>query len=140
MPRGDRLVERLLSLLLPLGPVEARRLFGGHGLYLEGTIFALVFDGTLFLKADEKTKAAFERRGLGPITYEGRKGQTIALPYWEAPAELKRDGKALCRWARIAYEAGLRSKARKKPKAKRVRKEPGGERGGKRAPRFEPDF
>jgi DNA transformation protein len=124
--------------MLPLGPVEARRMFGGHGLYLEGTIFALVFDGTLFLKADEKTKAAFERRGLGPITYEGRKGQTIALPYWEAPAALKKDGKALCRWAQKAYEAGLRFNAKKKPKRAKPKSTTAERRG--RGPRFEPDF
>jgi len=124
--------------MLPLGPVEARRLFGGHGLYLEGTIFALVFDGTLFLKADAESKGAFERRGLGPITYEGSKGQTIALPYWEAPASLKRDGKALCRWARKAYEAGLRFNAKKKPK--RAKRAARGETVRRRAPRFEPDF
>jgi DNA transformation protein and related proteins len=138
VPRADRLIPQLLALMLPLGPVEARRMFGGHGLYLEGTIFALVFDGTLFLKADEKTRGPFERRGLGPITYEGRKGQTIALPYWKAPAELKQDGKALCRWARKAYEAGLRFNAKKKPKRAKVKSGAAERRG--RGPRFEPDF
>ncbi len=124
--------------MLPLGPVEARRLFGGHGLYLEGTIFALVYDGALFLKADEESKAAFERRGLGPITYEGRKGQTIALPYWEAPPGLLEDGKALCRWAREAHAAGLRVTAKKKPKPAKPRR--GADAGGRRRARFKPDF
>jgi len=136
VPRRDRLIQHLL--MLPLGPVEARRMFGGHGLYLEGTIFALVFDGDLFLKADEKTKGAFARRGLGPLTYEGRKGQTIALPYWEAPAELLEDGRAFCRWARKAYEAGLRFNAKKKPRSAKPRGGAGKSRG--RGPRFEPDF
>ena len=113
-------------------------MFGGHGLYLEGTIFALVFDGALFLKADEETKGSFERRGLGPITYEGRKGQAIALPYWEAPAELLEDGRALCRWARRAHEAGLRFNAKKKPKSAKPKR--GAEKSRGRGPRFEPDF
>ena len=139
MPRSDPLVARLLALLLPLGPVEARRLFGGHGLYLEGTIFALVHDGTLFLKADAETKAAFERRGLGPMTYEGGRGQTIALPYWEAPAELQADGKALCRWAETAYEAGLRANSKKKKSVRAKPKRAAAPRGG-RGPRFEPEF
>ncbi|MGO8868026.1 MAG: TfoX/Sxy family protein [Alphaproteobacteria bacterium] len=138
MPRRDRLIQHLLALMLPLGPVEARRMFGGHGLYLEGTIFALVFDGALFLKADEETKGAFERRGLGPITYEGRKGQTIALPYWEVPAELLEDGRALCRWARKAHEAGLRFNAKKKPRSAKPRGAAEKHRG--RGPRFKPDF
>lgn len=138
MPLPDPLVQRILGLLLPLGPVEARRMFGGYGLYLEGVIFALVFDKTLFLKAGEKTKAAFETKGLGPLTYEGQKGQLIALPYWEAPRALLKDGKALCRWARQAHQAGLRFNAKKKPKASKPKRDtaPGGARG----PRFEPDF
>ncbi|MFI4987666.1 MAG: TfoX/Sxy family protein [Alphaproteobacteria bacterium] len=140
----DPFVSRLLALMLPLGPVEARRLFGGHGLYLEGTIFALIFDGALFLKADEESKAAFERRGLGPITYEGHKGKTIALPYWEAPPGLLEDGRALCRWARKAHEAGLRFNARKKPKAARTTRAAKAKAGSEgisgRRPSFKPDF
>lgn len=137
MPRSDPFLARLLALLVPLGPVEARRLFGGHGLYLEGTIFALVYDGALFLKADDETKADFTRRGLGAISYEGGRGQTIALPYWQAPPELLADGKMLCRWAARAYEAGLRFNAKKKPRRAKPR---AAERSGRRGPRFEPDF
>ena len=138
MPKPDPFVTRILALMLPLGPVEARRMFSGYGLYLEGTIFALVFDGSLFLKADEKTKRAFERRGLGPLTYEGHRGKTIALPYWETPDELLEDGKALCRWAKKAHEAGLRFNARKKPKVPRAKRSDAG--AVRRGPRFEPEF
>ena len=107
-PKPDARVARILSLLVPLGPVEARRMFGGYGFYLGGTIFGLLFDGELFLKADAETKGDFERRGLGPLTYEGGKGQEIALPYWRAPKSLLKDGRALCRWAEKAHGAGLR--------------------------------
>jgi DNA transformation protein len=138
MPKPSPFVSRILALMLPLGPVEARRIFSGYGLYLDGTIFALVFDGALFLKADEQTKCSFEQRGLGPLTYEGHKGKTIALPYWEAPAELLEDGKALCRWARKAHEAGLRFNSRKRPKAVRAKRT--GSSTVRRGPRFEPDF
>ncbi|HYB08773.1 MAG TPA: TfoX/Sxy family protein [Alphaproteobacteria bacterium] len=139
------LVARILKLLTPLGPVEARRLFGGHGLYLDGTIFALIFDRTLFLKADEKTKGAFERRGCGPITYEGHRGQEVALPYWETPKELLKDGKVLCRWARKAYETGLRTNAKKAQKreatqARKPSRESAPAAKSRRRPRYEPDF
>jgi len=150
-PPRDPRVERILKLLLPLGPVEAKRMFGGYGFYLEGTIFGLLFDGALFLKADAETKGAFERRGLGPLTYEGGKGQEIALPYWEAPKALLKDGAALCRWGKSAYEAGLRFEARKKKPAARAAAAkagdataPAGNADGRRkparAPRYEPDF
>jgi len=145
MPAPDPFVERVLKLLTPLGPVEARRMFGGYGLYLEGTIFALVFDGALFLKADDKTKGAFQRLGCGPITYEGGRGQEIALPYWETPKKLLKDGKALCRWAKKAYAAGLRFNAKKKPKpakpqARKSAARPAPTLKTPRGPRYEPDF
>jgi DNA transformation protein len=148
MPAPDRFVQKILTRLLPLGPVEARRMFSGYGLYLEGTIFALVFDGGLYLKADAETKGEFEKRGCGPITYEGHKGQEIALPYWETPKAVLKDGKTLCRWAHKAYEAGLRFNARKKKPAKESRRDkatadekaPAPSRRGVRAPRYKPDF
>jgi len=144
MPPADPLVSRVLGLLLPLGPVEARRLFGGHGLYLDGVIFALAFGDTLFLKADAKTTGDFERRGLGPITYQGRHGKMIALPYWEIPADLLEDGEALCSWARKAHAAARRFEARKKPapaaSTPRERKAPASLLRPGRGPRFEPDF
>jgi DNA transformation protein len=152
--RADAFVERLLKLLLPLGPVEARRLFGGHGLYLEGTIFATIFEGELYLKADERTWAAFKRRKLGRLCYETSNGKTIDLPYWEAPPELLEDGAMMTRWARKAYAAALRFEARKR-KTGEARQDkvaaPGAKSGGAtreigtrlkggRAPRFTPDF
>jgi DNA transformation protein len=140
VPRADSLVERVLGLMLPLGPVEARRMFGGHGLYVDGIIFALVFDGALFLKADERTSADFARQGLGPLTYEGRGGKTIALPYWQCPVALLKDGKALCRWARKAHGAALRFEARKKPKRKPLGDKAAKPRAAGAKPRFEPDF
>ena len=145
MAAADPFVTKILKLLTPLGPVEARRMFSGHGLYLEGTIFAFIFERTLFLKADETTKRAFEKRGYGPITYEGRRGQEVIFPYWEAPKELLKNGKALCRWARKAYEVGLRAKARNTPdraKAKAVKSEGDGvsTMRVRHGPRFEPDF
>ena len=145
MAGADPFVAKILKLLTPLGPVEARRMFSGHGLYLEGTIFAVIFERTLFLKADETTKGSFEKRGYGPITYEGRRGQEVIFPYWEAPKELLKDGKALSRWARKAYEVGLRAnagKARKrtKPKAHTSRDDGDSTLRSRRGPRFDPDF
>jgi DNA transformation protein len=154
MPRAEILVDRIIKLLLPLGPVEARRLFGGHGLYLEGTIFATIFEGELYLKADERTWAAFKRRKLGRLCYETSNGKTIDLPYWEAPPELLQDGAMMTRWARKAYAAALRYEARKRktgdsrpdkpssPAAKSggATRDAGKRLKGGRAPRFVPDF
>ena len=49
--------DYLLELLAPLEGVTARRMFGGGGLYLEDTMFAIVADDVLFLKVAETNQA-----------------------------------------------------------------------------------
>ena len=42
-------------------------MFGGHGLYLDGTIVGIVVDDVLYLKTDDETRRAFVERGLRPF-------------------------------------------------------------------------
>jgi len=49
--------------LEPLGTVTMRRMMGGATLYLDGTIFAILADGELWLKADAGTDAEWTRGG-----------------------------------------------------------------------------
>lgn len=110
--------DYVLDMLRPLGPVAARPMFGGGGLYLDGLMFALVFDDVLFLKADDESKGAFEDRGMEPIAYE-REGrdELIEMSYWEAPPELLDDADELCSWAGRAWQAARRASAKKKARA-----------------------
>lgn len=112
MTASPEYLEHLLDALLPLGDVRARRMFGGAGVFLDGTMFGLVFDDMLFLKADAETVGAFEAEGLQAITYE-RLGKTIALSYWEAPERLLDDQDELLEWCRRAWQAGRRTGAGK---------------------------
>jgi TfoX N-terminal domain len=43
--------------------VTVRRLFGGAGIYAEGIMFGLVFDGAIYLKVDATSIPDFEREG-----------------------------------------------------------------------------
>jgi DNA transformation protein len=95
--RNSEFVSYVVESLQPLGPVTARRMFGGHGIYLNGVMFALI---------------AYETAGLEPFTYTD-KGKPIRMPYHEAPSEGFDDPDVLCAWARDAYAAALRTK---KPK------------------------
>ena len=110
--------DYLLDMLRPLGAVTARAMFGGGGLYLDGTMFALIFDDTLYLKADAETKGDFEARGMEPFTYEieGRPG-AVEMSYWEAPPELLDDADELCTWAGRAWQAARRVGAKKSKSA-----------------------
>jgi DNA transformation protein and related proteins len=49
MAQGSEFVDFVLESLQPLRGVSARRMFGGHGIYKDGLMFALIADDTLYL-------------------------------------------------------------------------------------------
>ena len=53
---GDSLMERLMNSMSSLGDITTRPLFGGHGIYWHGIIFAILFDDRLYLKVDEQSR------------------------------------------------------------------------------------
>src|SRR5918996_4746091 len=112
MAVDSEFVGFVIESLQPLGRVSARRMFGGHGVFLDGLMFGLIADDQLYLKVDDGNRAAYEAQDLAPFTYTGR-GRPIEMSYREAPSEGFDDPEVLCDWAREAYAAALRSEARK---------------------------
>jgi DNA transformation protein len=110
-------VTRVLGLMLPLGPVHAKSMFGGYGFCLDGVMFALTFDDRLFLKTDDETRAKFARAGCAPFTY-GRPGRRVTMSYSEAPDGTLASAKRLLPWAELGLAAAQRA-AREKPKKQR---------------------
>ena len=108
-------LDHLIDLLAPLGPVTIRRMFGGAGLYHDGVMFALVAEDRLYLKADDGNRHAFEAEGLAPFTYESR-GKRAVMSYYEPPADALEDAEILSRWARGAFAAALRARAKARRK------------------------
>jgi DNA transformation protein len=116
------------ELLEDWAPVSARRMFGGHGLYHEGLMFAIVMDQRLYLKADEVNRPEFEALGLAPFTY-AMKGKEVALSYWAAPDAIFDEPSEAVRWAQSSWDAALRghkakAKAIEKAKARRKTQRP----------------
>jgi len=103
-------VDYLHELLSDFGPIEAKKMFGGHGVFRDGLMFGLVADDTLYLKVDDESLEVFEDLNLGPFEYE-KKGKLMQLSYYEAPPDCLENPEEATRWARIAYEAALRSRA-----------------------------
>ena len=97
--------DDIRELFAAFGPVVVRRMFGGAGIFADGTMFALVHDGVIYLKADERTAPAFEREALGPFTYI-RRGELASLSsYRRMPDRLYDDPAELAVWARDALAA-----------------------------------
>lgn len=110
--RADDFIDHCLELLQALGLPRARRMFGGHGLYLDDLFVAIVADEQLFLKADADSCAAFEAAGCQPFTYLAR-GKTMQMNYWSVPAEAMESIAQMQPWARLALEAALRARVAK---------------------------
>jgi DNA transformation protein and related proteins len=115
--------EFIRDLFAPFGPVTLKRMFGGAGLYAEGLMFALVFDGAIFLKVDEASIPDFEREGSRPFVYtraksRGRVGRHT-LSYWRLPERLYDDPDELALWAARALAIAQRKKFAPRPRSKR---------------------
>ena len=104
-------VSHCLDLLAPLGAVHARRMFGGHGLYVDDLFVALIADDHLYMKADDTARPAFERTGCEPFTYSRRDRAAVTLGYWTAPEEALDSPRAMEPWARLSLAAALRARA-----------------------------
>jgi DNA transformation protein len=109
--------DNIVELFAGFGPVVVRRMFGGLGIYADGTMFALAYDGVLYLKADCDNAAAFEREGQEQFTYTAKNGKRAAMSYWRLPDRLYDDPDELAGWARESLAAARRSKQpNRKPK------------------------
>ncbi len=98
----------IVDLMQSLGPVYAKQMFGGHGIFLDGLMFALIADNTLYLKADSESVSQFTASGLEAFTYY-KKGKPCSLSYFQAPEDSLENQDSMIRWASKAYAAALRS-------------------------------
>jgi DNA transformation protein len=119
----DKLTTYLLELLAPLGPVSARRMFGGVGLFHGGMMFGLIVREELFFKVGDANRPAYEAAGEAPFSYETKHGSNTIGSYWRCPPDLLDDADTFQVWARQAMEAAIVA-SRVKPKATRKRGAP----------------
>jgi DNA transformation protein len=123
--------EFIRDLFAPFGPVMVRGMFGGAGIFREGLMFGLVFDGAIFLRVDQDSIPDFEREGSRPFVYTrakspGKVGRA-SLSYWRLPERLYDDPEELVVWAVRALSIVQRKKtaSRARTGAKRNGKAPG---------------
>jgi DNA transformation protein len=113
---SEALIEHLRDLFEPLGPISARAMFGGHGLYFDGLIIGLIIDEALYLKVDAQTRDRFQAAGCEPYVYD-MKSKPLPLSYWSLPEDAMDSPQSMRPWALLAIDA-----ARRKPPAKPRRK------------------
>jgi DNA transformation protein and related proteins len=106
-------IEYLHEVFELFGPVSARKMFGGYGLYHQGLMFALIADEAIFLKTDGENLHYFENEGLDPFEYR-KNGKLMKMTYYLSPDVILDDREAAALWARRSFDAALRAVATRK--------------------------
>ena len=106
-PENDAAVELARDLFAGLGALSIRRMFGDAAIYADGAIFAIVFGGEIYLKADAAAEPLFRAAGSRRFEYRaaGRDAPT-RLPYWTLPEAAADDAETAAEWGRRALAAG----------------------------------
>jgi DNA transformation protein len=126
LPAPSQFVLHVVETMRRFGPVQAKPMFGGWGLYHDGVFFALIAEEALYLKADDESRPHFEARGLQPFVYRMKDGDTITMTYFQAPEDALESPDAMAEWARRGYAAALRAQAARKKTAGRAKPRGGG--------------
>ena len=120
----DAYAEHCVELLSHVGAARAKRMFGGHGLYLDGLMVGLIAQEQLYLKTDATSLPQWQAAGGRPFIYETKRDdgspRSATMSYWTPPPEALESPVAMQPWARLALEAALRAQAAKKPRASKL--------------------
>lgn len=105
--KDESFKDFILDQLVGLDDVQARRMFGGFGLYRDETFFGIVHQGKLFFKVDESTVGAYRRHKMKPFRPNAR--QTLKS-YYQVPVEIIEDADQLCEWVARAVSCQERNR------------------------------
>jgi DNA transformation protein len=95
----------------PIVAADYRKMFGGIGIFDDGTMFALITsDDELFFRVDDRTRPGFEAAGSG---------QFMSMPYFSSPADALEDRGALTALIADALAASKRAAEGKGKRRKR---------------------
>jgi DNA transformation protein and related proteins len=117
MSVNNEFVRYALDQLRGLGVVTSRKMFGGAGLYLEGTIFALIAYDTLYFKVDDANRPDYEGAGMEP--FQPFDETSYVMSYYEVPIDVLEEADELVEWAKKALAAARRAPSKKKKAAKK---------------------
>jgi DNA transformation protein len=113
------------DLFSGMGPVTARRMFGGVGLYAGAVMFGLIDDGRIYLKTDAALKRELTAAGAVSWIYTERTGPKAGIAqetsYWSLPESALDDPEEALAWGRraLAIAEALRAAGPKRRRGAR---------------------
>ncbi len=109
--KDDSFKEFVLDQLRELGGVEARAMFGGHGLYRGEIFFGILHKSRLYFKTDPSTARAYIEMGMKPFRPNAK--MTLKT-YYEVPVEVMEDSDQFILWAQKAIRCRAAGKTSKR--------------------------
>lgn len=103
MAVSDEFLEYVIDQLAAWGEVRARKMFGGAGLYHDGTMFGLIADDVAYLKVDDSNRDDFLQAGSAPFEPYPEKDKSTVMSYFDIPADVLEDRDELARWAQRSW-------------------------------------
>ncbi len=120
MPLSPGFSDYVLELVSGLGRVQAKRMFGGAGLFRDGVMFGLLLNDVVYFRVDDALAADLKGQGSAPWVYT-RNGKPREMAYWRMPETAADDPDEAVAIARRAYAAAVSRKAERaapKPRKK----------------------
>jgi DNA transformation protein and related proteins len=105
-PPGADFADYCCELLGSLGPVQAKRMFAGWGLSLDGLTMAIIAWDKLFLKGNAQSKPQYQAAGCEEFVYE-KDGRVMRMAYYTAPESALESRAAMQPWAQLAMQAAV---------------------------------
>lgn len=95
--------------LAPLGKIRYRAHFGGYSLSIDNTVFAMIAEGELYLRACEES-AQYRVKRSSPLLTFHKRGRTVSLNYYFVDEHLWRDLPTLLRLSSQSLAAARQEK------------------------------
>jgi DNA transformation protein len=122
MSVSDSYLSFVLEQLAEVPGVVTKRMFGGIGIYSDGTFFAVIDNDTLFFKVDETLAKRYRDKGMPP--FAPIPGAKPMMGYYQVPPDVLEDGRTLAKWAKdsLAYATRTIGKTKRAPSSAARRK------------------
>jgi len=112
MSVSDSYLAFALEQLANVPGIVTKRMFGGIGIYSDGTFFAVIDNDTLFFKVDELLAKRYRDKGMPP--FAPIPGAKPMMGYYQVPPDVLEDERTLGKWAKdsigIAGKPGLKTR------------------------------
>ncbi len=94
--KDETFKDFILDQLHSVKDIEAKRMFGGYGVYSEGKFFGIIYNGRIYFKTDDAAKKRHKEHGMKP--FKPSKDATFKN-YYEVPVDIIENSDLFTEWA-----------------------------------------